>query len=42
MALARLLPEKPVKNLLTGGPLKAITLPAAERLEWVEAIQAVM
>jgi pimeloyl-ACP methyl ester carboxylesterase len=42
MALVRLLPEKTVKNLLTGGLLKAITLPAAERTEWVEAINAVM
>lgn len=42
MALVRLLPERTVKNLLTGGLLKVITLPAAERAEWVEAINAVM
>jgi len=42
IALARLLPEKTVKNLLTGGLLKAITLPEAERTEWLEAINAVM
>jgi pimeloyl-ACP methyl ester carboxylesterase len=42
IALARLLPEKAVKNLLTGGPLKAITVPEAERAEWSEAIRAVM
>ena len=37
-----LLPEKTVKSLLTGGLLKAITLPAAERAEWLAAIDAVM
>ena len=42
MALVRLLPEKTVKSLLTGGLLKAITLPAAERAEWLAAIDAVM
>ena len=42
IALARLLPEKLVKNLLTGGLLKAVTVPAAERVEWVDAINAVM
>ena len=42
IALARLLPEKTVKNLLTGGLLKFITVPEAERAEWVEAITAVM
>jgi pimeloyl-ACP methyl ester carboxylesterase len=42
MALARLLPEKPVKSLLASGLLKAITIPAAERAEWVEAIHTVM
>ena len=42
IALARLLPEKTVKNLLTSGLLKAITLPESERLEWLEAIHAVM
>ena len=42
IALARLLPEKMVKNLLTGGLLKAITLPESEHDEWLEAIHAVM
>ena len=42
IALARLLPEKTVKHLLTGGLLKAITLPEAERAEWMGAINAVM
>lgn len=42
IALARLLPEKTVKDLLTGELLKAITLPEAERAEWLEAINAVM
>ena len=42
IALVRLLPEKTVKNLLTGGLLKAISVSAAERAEWVEAVNAVM
>ena len=42
IALARLLPEKTVKNLLAGGLLKFITLPAAERAEWREAINTVL
>lgn len=42
IALVRLLPEKTVKNVLTGGLLKAITLPEAERAEWLEAINDVM
>ena len=42
IALARLLPEKIVKNLPMGGLLKAIALPEAERAEWQQAIQAVM
>jgi len=42
IALARLLPEKTVKTLLTGGLLKAITVPEAKRAEWLEAINAVM
>jgi pimeloyl-ACP methyl ester carboxylesterase len=42
IALVRLLPEKTAKNLLTGGLLKFITLPEAERTEWREAINAVM
>ena len=42
IGLARLLPEKSVKNLLLSGLLKVITLPEAERLEWQEAINAVM
>jgi pimeloyl-ACP methyl ester carboxylesterase len=42
MALVHLLPEKTVKNLLTGGLRKFITLPEAERAEWQEAIEVVM
>jgi len=42
IALVRLLPEKTVKNMLSGGLLKAITLPVAERAEWLEAINDVM
>ena len=42
ITLIRLLPEKTVKNLLTGGLLKAIILPEAERPEWLEAINAVI
>jgi len=42
IALVRLLPEKAVKNLLTGGLLKAFTLPEDERAEWLQAIDAVM
>jgi len=42
IALARLLPEETVKDLLSGGLVKAITLPEAERAEWLEAINAVM
>jgi pimeloyl-ACP methyl ester carboxylesterase len=42
IALTRLLPERWVKNLLTGGLLKAVTVPEAERADWLAAIQAVM
>jgi pimeloyl-ACP methyl ester carboxylesterase len=42
IALARLLPEQTVKRLLTGRLLKVMTLPAAERGEWLEAIHAVL
>jgi pimeloyl-ACP methyl ester carboxylesterase len=42
IALARLLPEQTIKKLLTRRLLKAITLPEAERGEWLPAIQAVM
>ncbi len=42
IALARLLPEKAVKNMLTGGLVKFIQLPETERAEWLEAIHAVM
>ena len=42
IALVRLLPEKTVKNMLTGGLVKFISLPRAERAEWLEAINAVM
>lgn len=42
IGLARLLPEKTVKNLLAGGLLKVITVPEAERAEWVEAVHRVI
>ena len=42
IALARLLPEKTVKNMLIGGLVKLISLPEAERAEWLEAIHTVM
>lgn len=42
IALVRLLPEKTVKNMMAGGLLKIVTVPEAERGEWVEAIQYVM
>jgi len=42
IALARLLPEKTVISLLTGGLLKAISVPEAERAEWREALTALM
>ncbi len=42
IALARLLPEKSVKSLLTSGLVKAITVPEAQRPEWLEAINALM
>ena len=42
IALVRLLPVSTVNYLLTGGLLKAITVPEAERAEWVEAFQAIM
>ncbi len=42
IALARILPEKIVKNMLTSGLVKFISLPEAERAEWLEAINTVM
>lgn len=42
IALARLLPEKTVKNLLARGLLKFITVPDTERAEWQETVRAVM
>jgi pimeloyl-ACP methyl ester carboxylesterase len=42
MTLARLLPEKTVKNLLAGGLLKIVTVPEAEHREWVEAVNHVL
>jgi len=42
IALARLIPEKTIKKLLTIGLLKAIPLPERERAEWVEALHEVM
>ncbi len=42
IGLARLLPEKAVTNVLAGGLLRLITLPEAERAEWVQAINRVL
>jgi pimeloyl-ACP methyl ester carboxylesterase len=42
ITLARLLPEKTVKSLLTFGLLKAISVPEAVRAEWREALNALM
>jgi len=42
MVLARILPERIIKGLLAGGLLRAITLPEADRAEWVEAIRAIV
>ncbi len=42
ITLARLLPEKSVKKLLVGELLKIITVPEAERVEWQEAINAII
>jgi len=40
--LIRLLPEKTVKNLLTGGLTKIISVPEKERLEWMEAFDHIL
>jgi len=40
--LARVLPEKPVKNLLAGWLLKVISVPNAERIEWEEAVRTTL
>lgn len=42
IALARLLPEQTVKHILTGRLVKFLSLPEAGRVEWLEAINAVM
>jgi pimeloyl-ACP methyl ester carboxylesterase len=42
IVLARILPERIIKGLLAGGLLRAITLPEADRAEWVEAIRAIV
>jgi len=42
IGLVRILPEKTVKSLLTGGLLRFITIPEAEQKEWKEAINYVM
>jgi len=42
IALARLLPERTVKNLLIGGLLQAIALPDAASAEWSAAINRVV
>lgn len=40
--LARVLPEKKVKNLLAGELIKHIDVPAAERAEWLKVINGIM
>jgi pimeloyl-ACP methyl ester carboxylesterase len=40
--LVRLLPQATVKNLLAGGVIKGISVPAAERTEWEQVIRALM
>ena len=42
IALAKLLPEKTVKNMLLGGLVKLISLPEEECAGWLEAINATM
>ena len=42
MALVRLLPEKTVKKMLIGRLVTFLSLPEAERAEWLETIDAVM
>ncbi len=42
ISLARILPEKTVKNLLVGSLQKLITVPESQRAEWMEAFDAVM
>jgi pimeloyl-ACP methyl ester carboxylesterase len=42
MAVARLLPEAAVKNLLTGGLRRALALPEAQRADWADALEGVL
>ena len=42
IALVRVLPETMVKRMLARGLLKSVTLPAAERLEWQDAIRGLL
>lgn len=42
IALARLLPEQVVKKMLVGGLSKFISVPDDERLEWMDALNAIM
>jgi len=42
IALARLLPEKTVKNILAGGLIKFVNAPEAKRAEWAEAVQSIL
>ncbi len=42
IALARLLPERTVKNLLAGGLLRALALPGDARSEWSEVLRGVL
>lgn len=42
IALARLLPERTVKNVLAGGLLRALALPEAERAAWTAVLRGVL
>jgi hypothetical protein len=42
IVLARILPDRTVKDLLARGLLRAITLPEAERVEWAIVINAIV
>lgn len=42
LVLARLLPEKTVKKFVAGELLKVVTVPAAERAAWEDAVNTVM
>jgi pimeloyl-ACP methyl ester carboxylesterase len=42
IALARILPERTVKNIIFGGLAKLITVPESEREEWMEAFETIV